>query len=165
MQSEQTADSALNEGAEEAPLSLYLLLDPEVLANPYPLYHRLRAHDPVHWDPYLHAWIVTRYDDVVTVLTPFFRRTHADTGIFRSARGAGGDAGGPRDGAADALHGSAGAYPAAEARRPGVRALPASVACGRTSRTSPRNSSTRLLPAEPARSICWPTSPNPFRPS
>ena len=29
------------------------------------------AHDPVHWDPYLHAWIVTRYEDVVTVLSRF----------------------------------------------------------------------------------------------
>ena len=45
----------------DGPLSLYQLLDPEVLANPYPLYHRLRANDPVYWDPYLHAWIVTRY--------------------------------------------------------------------------------------------------------
>src|SRR4029077_16719804 len=52
-------------------LSLYHLLDPEVLANPYPLYHRLRREDPVHWDPFLHAWIVTRYADVVTVLHRF----------------------------------------------------------------------------------------------
>jgi hypothetical protein len=50
------------------PLSLYHLLDPEVLASPYPLYRRLREEDPVHWDPYLHAWVVTRYADVVTVL-------------------------------------------------------------------------------------------------
>jgi len=49
-------------------LSLYQLLDPEVLANPYPLFHRLRSEDPVHWDPFLHAWVVTRYNDVVTVL-------------------------------------------------------------------------------------------------
>lgn len=49
-------------------LSLYHLLDPEVLANPYPLFHRLRTEDPVHWDPFLHAWVVTRYHDVVTVL-------------------------------------------------------------------------------------------------
>src|SRR6058998_1753392 len=54
-----------------APLSLYHLLDPEVLADPYPLYRRLRSEAPVHWDPYLHAWIVTRYEDVVTVLTKF----------------------------------------------------------------------------------------------
>jgi cytochrome P450 len=49
-------------------LSLYHLLDPEILANPYPLFHRLRDEDPVHWDPFLHAWVVTRYKDVVTVL-------------------------------------------------------------------------------------------------
>ena len=55
----------------EAPLSLYQLLDPEVLANPYPLYHRLRDHDPVQWDPFLHAWVVTRYEDVITVLHRF----------------------------------------------------------------------------------------------
>jgi cytochrome P450 len=55
----------------QTPLSLYHLLDQEVLANPYPLYHRLRSHDPVHWDPYLHAWVVTRYEDVITVLSRF----------------------------------------------------------------------------------------------
>src|SRR5438132_10483860 len=49
-------------------LSLYHLLDPAVLANPYPLFRRLRTEDPVHWDPFLHAWVVTRYKDVVTVL-------------------------------------------------------------------------------------------------
>jgi pimeloyl-[acyl-carrier protein] synthase len=52
-------------------LSLYHLLDPEVLANPYPLYHRLRTEDPVHWDPFLHAWVVTRYADVITVFQKF----------------------------------------------------------------------------------------------
>ena len=58
----------------DGPLSLYHLLDPAVLANPYPLYHRLRSEDPVHWDPYLHAWVVTRYADVVHV----FHRFSAD---------------------------------------------------------------------------------------
>ena len=55
----------------EAALSLYHLLDPEVLANPYPLYHRLRTEDPVHWDTFLHAWVVTRYEEVVRVLVNF----------------------------------------------------------------------------------------------
>jgi cytochrome P450 len=55
-------------------LSLYHLLDPEVLANPYPLYERLRSEDPVHWDHFLHAWVVTRYADVLTV----FQRFSAD---------------------------------------------------------------------------------------
>jgi cytochrome P450 len=54
-----------------APVSLYQLLDPEVLADPYPLYRHLRTEDPVHWDPYLHAWVVTRYAEVVEVLHRF----------------------------------------------------------------------------------------------
>jgi len=34
------------------------------LANPYPLFHRLRAEDPVHWSELLGAWVITRYEDV-----------------------------------------------------------------------------------------------------
>jgi cytochrome P450 len=52
-------------------LSLYQLLDPSVLADPYPLYRSLREHDPVHWDPFLHAWVATSYADVVAVLHKF----------------------------------------------------------------------------------------------
>src|SRR5256886_1915434 len=55
-------------------LSLYHLLDPEVLADPYPLYRRLRTEDPVHWDPFLHAWVVTGYANVVHVLHHFSAR-------------------------------------------------------------------------------------------
>ncbi len=61
--------SAANRTENE--LSLYHLLDPEVLANPYPLYKRMREQDPVHWDPFLHAWVVTRYEDVLRVLLQF----------------------------------------------------------------------------------------------
>jgi cytochrome P450 len=52
-------------------LSLFHLLDPVVLANPYPLYARLRQESPVLWDRFLHAWVLTRYDDVVEVLGRF----------------------------------------------------------------------------------------------
>ena len=41
---------------------------PEFLADPFPLYRRLREEDPVHWSPRLKAWILTRYDDVKAVL-------------------------------------------------------------------------------------------------
>jgi pimeloyl-[acyl-carrier protein] synthase len=51
--------------------SLYRLLDPDVLADPYPLYRQLREHDPVAWDPFLHAWVVTNYAGVLTVLHKF----------------------------------------------------------------------------------------------
>jgi cytochrome P450 len=56
---------------QEAQYSLLQLLKPEVLADPYPLYARLRAFEPVHWDPFLHCWVVSTYAEVVTVLTRF----------------------------------------------------------------------------------------------
>ena len=49
-------------------LTLFRLLHPDVLAGPYALYCALREHDPVHWDPYMHAWVVTSYPEVVAVL-------------------------------------------------------------------------------------------------
>ncbi|MES1971879.1 MAG: cytochrome P450 [Pseudomonadota bacterium] len=57
--------------ASDPSLSLYRLLDPAVLADPYPLYARLREEDPVHWDQFLHCWVVTRYADVHQVLHSF----------------------------------------------------------------------------------------------
>jgi cytochrome P450 len=51
--------------------SLYHLIIPEVLADPYALYRRLRSERPVHWDPFLHSWVVTRYQDVIQVLHHF----------------------------------------------------------------------------------------------
>ena len=53
------------------PVSLTEMLEPNVLANPYPLYARLRQESPVLWDPFLHAWVITRYDDVAEVLGKF----------------------------------------------------------------------------------------------
>jgi cytochrome P450 len=37
---------------------------PEVLADPYALYAQLRAEAPVHFDPGVGGWLVSRYDDV-----------------------------------------------------------------------------------------------------
>ncbi len=54
-----------------ADISLCQLTEPEIMASPYGFYRELREADPVHWDPFLHAWIVTRYADIVTVLTRF----------------------------------------------------------------------------------------------
>lgn len=59
------------------------LSDPNVNADPFPLFTRLRAQDPVHWSGSMRAWIFTRYEDVKRVtlnnreisadrLTPFF---------------------------------------------------------------------------------------------
>ena len=40
---------------------------PEFVADPYPMYHRLRAEDPVHHSP-LGFWVLTRYPDVMAML-------------------------------------------------------------------------------------------------
>jgi cytochrome P450 len=39
-----------------------------MVADPYLVYHQLRTADPVHWDPTLQAWVLTRYSDVVAAL-------------------------------------------------------------------------------------------------
>lgn len=57
--------------ANNANLSLLQLLNPEVISDPYGLYRAFREHDPVYWDPYMHAWIVTGYPEVITVLTNY----------------------------------------------------------------------------------------------
>ena len=69
--STQDTKTMASSTAQSSSLSLIRLLDPEVLANPYPLYHRLQEEAPVYWDPFLHAWVVTRYDDVLTVLLKY----------------------------------------------------------------------------------------------
>ena len=62
------ASTTVPQRGRDRNLGLYCLLDPAVLADPYPLYDRLRTEEPVHWDAVLHSWVVTRYSDVVTVL-------------------------------------------------------------------------------------------------
>jgi pimeloyl-[acyl-carrier protein] synthase len=42
-------------------------MDPEFVADPYPMYHRLRVEDPVHHSP-LGFWVLTRYPDVMAML-------------------------------------------------------------------------------------------------
>jgi pimeloyl-[acyl-carrier protein] synthase len=54
--------------AKDAKLSLLMLLDPDVAAHPYIFYHAMRSRHPVYWDPYMHAWVVTSYPEVIHVL-------------------------------------------------------------------------------------------------
>lgn len=39
--------------------------------QPHALYKALREYDPVHWDPYMHAWVVTSYRESVQALSDF----------------------------------------------------------------------------------------------
>jgi cytochrome P450 len=54
--------------------ALFGASDHAFLADPYPVYHRLRTEDPVHRTA-LGLWVLTRYDDVALVLRdPRFSR-------------------------------------------------------------------------------------------
>jgi cytochrome P450 len=41
------------------------LFTPDVIADPYSYYGRLREEDPVHWNEPYELWVITRHDDLV----------------------------------------------------------------------------------------------------
>ncbi len=41
------------------------LFSPDVIANPYAFYGRIRDEDPVHWNETYALWLITRHDDLV----------------------------------------------------------------------------------------------------
>src|SRR5581483_10936955 len=55
--------------APEVPTGIALTtLDPTFRADPYPVLDALRAREPVPRDEVLHRWVLTRHDDVDTIL-------------------------------------------------------------------------------------------------
>ncbi|MFN2499614.1 MAG: cytochrome P450 [Pyrinomonadaceae bacterium] len=46
----------------------YDLNSPAFLNDPYPVYDKLRANDPVYWSEANNYWIVTRYADIATLI-------------------------------------------------------------------------------------------------
>lgn len=61
---------------------------PEIRADPYPAYERLRSAAPVHWSPAVRGWVALRYTDVQQILhtagmsadriTPFYKSLSSD---------------------------------------------------------------------------------------
>jgi pimeloyl-[acyl-carrier protein] synthase len=49
-------------------MSQYDLNSAEFLRDPYPVYDRLRAADPIHWSAENEYWILTRYADIVSLI-------------------------------------------------------------------------------------------------
>jgi len=47
---------------------LYHPLRGEQLENPYPFYTRARKEEPIFFSPDLNTWVVTRYDDIMSIL-------------------------------------------------------------------------------------------------
>ena len=60
--------------ADKFPLGARVTI--EALADdPYPIFHELRAAEPVTWSPALGMWLLTRRDDIVRVLADWGRFT------------------------------------------------------------------------------------------
>jgi cytochrome P450 len=64
--------------ATEAARVAAALFGPEGRVDPYPLYDRLRELEPVHFNPFVEMWFLTRHPDCVAVLRD--RRFSAELG-------------------------------------------------------------------------------------
>ena len=49
-------------------MTQYDLNSAEFLADPYPVYDRLRANDPIYWSAENNYWILTRYSDIAQLI-------------------------------------------------------------------------------------------------
>ncbi len=58
------------------------LFGPDMLADPYSVYHRLLSTDPVHWHEPLQIWVLTRHADVTAML----HNPHGSSDRTRSAQ-------------------------------------------------------------------------------
>lgn len=76
LENKQTEDRTSSLTADD-----YSLLFAGRLSNPYPLYHRLRTEDPVHWSERFGSWLLTRYSDVSMALRDS-RLSANRTGVF-----------------------------------------------------------------------------------
>ncbi|MBV9355073.1 MAG: cytochrome P450, partial [Chloroflexi bacterium] len=64
------------------------LFGPEMLADPYAAYARLRSEDPVHWYGPQAAWLLTRYADVDAALRDLRLSSSFGTALAESAQSA-----------------------------------------------------------------------------
>ena len=58
----------LSSYSDHAPPPIFNPYATELISAPYAAYSELRAADPVYWSPSLRAWILTRFDDIRSVL-------------------------------------------------------------------------------------------------
>lgn len=57
----------------------YSPFDPDIIADPYPIYRELRSEAPAYWSEQANTWVLSRYDDVCAAL--------ADPATYSSASG------------------------------------------------------------------------------
>ncbi len=64
---DNSADQATLTRDEQELIASATLADPAVQAQPHAFYRALRHGDPVHLDPTLNSWLVTRHEDILAV--------------------------------------------------------------------------------------------------
>ena len=57
----------------------YSPFDPDIIADPYPVYRQLRSEVPAYWSEQANTWVLSRYVDVCAAL--------ADPATYSSASG------------------------------------------------------------------------------
>lgn len=60
--------STTRDDTEATPLVQFTPWDPATQRDPHPQLRALQQHDPVHWFGLVSAWVVTRHEDVATIL-------------------------------------------------------------------------------------------------
>ena len=63
------------------------LTQPAALADPFPIYKRLRDEDPVHWSAKLRAWVLFRWEDVTAAFRDDERFSSDRSKALRANRG------------------------------------------------------------------------------
>ncbi len=56
----------------DASMADYNFFHPTTTSNPHTIFHKLRAENPVYWSSQLNGWVLTKYDDVISVLRSRF---------------------------------------------------------------------------------------------
>jgi cytochrome P450 len=59
-------EAKVQEDMQHSPI--YNPFAPGFREDPFPQLHHLRRHDPLHWSPSSHCWVLTRYEDIRFVL-------------------------------------------------------------------------------------------------
>jgi cytochrome P450 len=64
---------ACNENIVRPQLAGFSLVDPDFLVDPYATVVRAHREAPVFWDPAINGWVITKYQDVASILADYQR--------------------------------------------------------------------------------------------
>ena len=66
---------------ERPELTGFSLFDPDFLIDPYPMVTRAHREAPVFFDPAINAWVITKYEDISSILANY--RTFSSRAVGR----------------------------------------------------------------------------------